>query len=150
MIGDICNAVDESSKLIDDLFSKIKDGNLPKDLIPRCPKCGADMHEWVRGFNFLECSFYDEQYEKYRKFIKKADTAKTVYLELGVGLMTPEFIKDPFIDFTRNNPNSTYITVNPKDAIVPKIIENKAIPVRYDIGKVMSDLKKNNLKKNNL
>ena len=132
----------ESSKLCDELFAHVKNGELPKDLIPRCPKCGGEMHEWVRGFNFLEGSFYEEQYNKYRKFIQKASNKKTVYLELGVGKMTPMFIKDPFIDFTHENPNSTYIPVNPKDAIVPKAIENRSIPVRYDIGKVMSDLKK--------
>lgn len=100
------------------------------------------MHEWVRGFNFLEGSFYEEQYDKYKSFIEKASQKKTVYFELGVGRMTPMFIKDPFIDFTRSNPNSTYIPVNPKDAIVPKIIEKRSIPVRYDIGRVFSDLKK--------
>lgn len=126
----------------EELFPKIVDGNLPTDLIPRCPKCGAEMHEWVRGFNFLEGSFYEEQYDKYKSFIEKARKKKTVYFELGVGRMTPMFIKDPFIDFTRSNPNSTYIPVNPKDAIVPKIIEKRSIPVRYDIGRVFSDLKK--------
>lgn len=131
----------ESTQLINDLFPQIKNGELPKDLIPLCPKCGAEMIEWVRGFKFLEGTFYDEQYEKNRNFIKKAETRKTIYLELGVGLMTPEFIKDPFINFTNSNPNSIYIIVNPKDAIVPDIIEKRAIPVKYDIGKVMSDLK---------
>lgn len=57
-------------------------------------------------------------------------------------MMTPMFIKDPFIDFTVYNQNSTYITVNPRDVFVPEIIEKRSIPVRYDISKVLSDIKK--------
>ena len=67
-----------------------------------------------------------------------------VYLELAVGMMTPMFIKEPFMNLTLDNPLSTYITINPKHAIVPKQIESRSIAVKYDIGKVMDDLKKFN------
>ncbi|AUX12201.1 NAD-dependent protein deacetylase [Latilactobacillus sakei] len=127
--------------LVERLYSQVVDGHLPENLIPRCPKCGAEMNEWVRGLNFLEGEFYEAQYAKYRAFNKKAENKKTVYLELGVGMMTPMFIKEPFMNLTYQNPQATYITVNPKDAIVPKELTDRGIPVKYDLAKVLADLK---------
>ena len=99
------------------------------------------MIEWVRSFEFLEGSFYREQYEKYHKFMDKSSTKKTVYLELGVGVMTPMFIKEPFINLAHQNPQSTYIPINPKHAIIPKEIQEKSIRVPYDISQFLNDLK---------
>ena len=131
-----------SVELCDKLFSHVKDGKLPSDLIPRCPKCNAEMHEWVRGPRFLQGSFYDEQYEKYRNFMDKAKKTKSVLLELGVGMMTPMFIKEPFMSIADDNHNCTYIPINPKHAIIPKVIEGNSIAVRYDLARFLNDLKK--------
>ena len=106
-----------------------------------CEKCGNEMHEWVRGWVFLEGTSYHQQYEKYHQFIEKSKGKATIYLELGVGMMTPMFIKEPFMNLTLENPLSTYITINPKHTIIPKQIESRSIPVKYDIGKVLADLK---------
>ncbi|QAR34979.1 NAD-dependent protein deacetylase [Latilactobacillus curvatus] len=127
--------------VVDQLFPQIKNGHLPENLIPRCPKCGAEMLEWVRGYEFLEGQHYNNQYAKYRQFIQKAEGKKTVYLELGVGMMTPMFIKEPFMNLTYQNPQATYITVNPKDAIVPRELTDRGIAVKYDLVKVLADLK---------
>ena len=59
----------DSVDLCNELFPKLVKGSLPKDLIPKCPKCGAEMIEWVRGFEFLQGSFYREQYKKYQIFM---------------------------------------------------------------------------------
>ncbi|WP_208422021.1 SIR2 family NAD-dependent protein deacylase [Latilactobacillus fragifolii] len=130
-----------SQPIVDQLFPQIEDGHLPEDLIPRCPKCGAEMLEWVRGYEFLEGDYYAEQYAKYRQFIQKAEGQKTVYLELGVGMMTPMFIKEPFMNLTYQNPQATYITVNPKDALVPRELADRGLAVKYDLAKVLADLK---------
>lgn len=99
------------------------------------------MLEWVRGYEFLEGDYYAEQYSKYRQFIQKAEGQKTVYLELGVGMMTPMFIKEPFMNLTYQNPQATYITVNPKDALVPRELADRGLVVKYDLVKVLADLK---------
>ena len=130
----------ESVDLCDELFPKIVKGSLPKELIPRCPKCGAEMIEWVRGFEFLQGSFYHQQYEKYHKYMDISRTKRSVYLELGVGVMTPMFIKEPFINLAYENPNSTYIPINPKHAIIPNEIKDRSIKVPYDIAVFLADL----------
>ncbi|WHQ78605.1 hypothetical protein QFC96_02260 [Latilactobacillus curvatus] len=127
--------------VVDQLFPQIENGHLPENLILRCPKCGAEMLEWVRGYEFLEGQHYNKQYAKYRQFIQKAEGKKTVYLELGVGMMTPMFIKEPFMNLTYQNPQATYITVNPKDAIVPRELMDRGIAVKYDLVKVLANLK---------
>lgn len=130
------------SELIDELYSHVEDGSLPSKYIPHCEKCGAEMREWVRGFEFLQGEFYGQQYEKYHKYIAKAENRKTIYLELGVGMMTPMFIKKPFMNFAEKNKNSIYMPINPKHAIVPDKIKDRSIPVKYDIARVLSDIKK--------
>ncbi len=126
--------------IVDDLYEKIDGIYLDESLIPRCDKCGAEMQEWVRGYTFLEGSFYKEQYDKYHDFIEKTQGKKAVFLELGVGMMTPMFIKEPFINLTYNNTQASYITINPKHALVPKEIEGQSIAVQEDIAKVMKDV----------
>lgn len=58
--------------------------------------------------------------------------------------MTPEFIKEPFMNLTYNNMLSTYIPINPKQPTVPEEIANRTIEVKYDILKVLSDIKNSN------
>lgn len=126
--------------IVDDLYEKIDGIYLDESLIPRCDKCGAEMQEWVRGYTFLEGTFYKEQYDKYHHFIEETQGKKAIFLELGVGMMTPMFIKEPFMNLTYNNPQASYITINPKHAFVPKEIEGQSIAVQEDIAKVMKDI----------
>lgn len=130
-----------STALVEKLYPEITDGHLPEDLIPRCPQCGAEMHEWIRGYHFLEGSFYKKQYAKHQKFVDKSTDKRTVFLELGVGMMTPMFIKEPFINLTYQNPHATYITINPKDALVPPAINARGIPIKADLATVLAVLK---------
>lgn len=37
--------------LIDQWYSNVQNGKLPSEFIPHCQKCGAELHEWVRGFD---------------------------------------------------------------------------------------------------
>ena len=39
-------------------------------------------------------------------------------------------------------PQAFYITVNPKDAYLPKELENKGLAIREDIAEVLIDTKK--------
>ncbi len=37
------------------LYQNINENcEVPSEMIPKCPKCGADMEPWVRGYTFLE------------------------------------------------------------------------------------------------
>lgn len=111
-------------------------------MIPHCPKCGAEMEPWVRSFVFLEGQKYREEYRKLNTFLKENMHRNVLFLELGVGRMTPMFIQEPFWNMTYAWQNAFYITINPKDAIVPEELKHKGLAIHEDIAKVLSDTKR--------
>ena len=112
---------------------------IPSEMIPHCPKCGAEMEPWVRGYTFLEGAKYREEYRKINEFLEQNKEKKILFLELGVGRMTPMFIQEPFWNLTSSLPQAFYITVNPKDALLPGEIEKKGLAIREDIAVVLRD-----------
>ena len=113
---------------------------IPSDMIPRCPHCGAEAFPWVRGYgNFLQGTKYKEQYEKMSDYLQKHKDKKILFLELGVGRMTPMFIQEPFWELTRALPNSFYIGVNDTYDYLPEGIENRGMTIVCDIAKVLED-----------
>lgn len=120
-----------------DLCKKIRNDSLPEELIPRCPSCGSEMEPWVRGYSFLQGSYYQKEMKRYMDFLRQNATRKTLYLELGVGMMTPMFIKEPFMNMVHQWPDAFYATVNPQHAIIPKEIANRSIALNDDIAVVL-------------
>ena len=112
---------------------------IPAKMIPRCPKCGAQMEPWVRGYTFLEGAKYKDEYRKINEFLEKNKEKKILFLELGVGRMTPMFIQEPFWNLTYSLPKAFYITINPKDAILPREIEQKGLAIKEDIALVLQE-----------
>lgn len=111
---------------------------IPREMIPRCPHCGSEMEPWVRGYDFLEGERYHYEYQKCQRFIDKYKDKKLLFLELGVGRMTPMFIKEPFWNLTYSLPDAYYITVNPRDAVVPLQLKQKGLAIKADIADVLS------------
>ena len=106
----------------------------------RSPVCGAEAFPWVRGYgNFLQGRKYDEQYQKISKYIMNNKEEKILFLELGVGRMTPMFIQEPFWNLTLNLPDAYYIAVNEQYDFLPKDIEEKGMVIKGDIAKVLKD-----------
>lgn len=112
---------------------------IPAKMIPRCPKCGAQMEPWVRGDTFLEGAKYRDEYRKINEFLEKNKEKKILFLELGVGRMTPMFIQEPFWNLTYSLPKAFYITINPKDALLPGEIEQKGLAIKEDIALVLQE-----------
>ncbi len=128
---------------VDEMFEAMGDNTaIPRDMIPRCPHCGAEAFPWVRGYgNFLQGTKYNEEYQKISDYIEKQirDDKKVLFLELGVGRMTPMFIQEPFWELTHRLPNSFYISMNDKYDFVPEMIEDRAIAIKGDIAKTLQD-----------
>lgn len=120
------------------LYPSIKETKIPSELVPTCPKCGETMEPWVRSRVFLEGTRYQQQYEKYYAFLEENINKKILFLELGVGRMTPMFIQEPFWTLTYSLPDAYYITVNPNHAIVPEKLQNKGLAISEDIAKVLA------------
>lgn len=118
---------------------------IPTSMIPKCPKCGGDMEPWVRGYTFLEGKKYREEHRKINTFLEKNRNKKILFLELGVGRMTPMFIQEPFWKLTYTLPDAFYITINPRDAILPEALKKKGAAIHEDIAVVLRDAVKQKL-----
>ena len=85
---------------------------------------------------------YEEEYEKISKYIQKNKDRKILFIELGVGRMTPMFIQEPFWELTNSLKDAYYISVNSEYQFLPEFIEDKGIAILGDIGTVLKDLQK--------
>lgn len=116
--------------------------SIPKTMIPRCPHCGGEAFPWVLGYgNFLQGKKYDEQYEKISHYVLEHKEKKILFLEFGVGRMTPMFIQEPFWNLTLSLPRARYIAVNDKYDFLPRQLEDKGMVIVADIAKVLRDAK---------
>jgi len=110
--------------------------------VPHCPHCGGEAFPWVRGYgNFLQGKLYEEQYRKVSDWLDAHMQEKLLFIELGVGRMTPAFIQEPFWMLTAQLPQSSYIGVNNISQFLPEGIENRGIAIRADIADVLSDVR---------
>ena len=104
-----------------------------------CPRCGWLMAPWVRDETFLEGSFWRAQRRRYEAFVRDAlsSGARVLFLELGVGGMTPGVIELPFWDMTARNDNAFYLRVNYGKAGEPRQLGERSLTVCADIADVM-------------
>lgn len=139
-----CDKVWDAVKPVEEMMEAMGEETfIPEDMIPRCPICGAEAFPWVRGYgNFLQGKKYDDQYQKISKYIQKNERKKILFIELGVGRMTPMFIQEPFWNLTLNLPDAYYISVNDRYNFLPEQIENKGFVICNDISRVLSDVRK--------
>ena len=99
----------DAVKPVADMVAAMGDGTkIPTDLIPKCPHCGGEAFPWVRGYgNFQQGKKYEEQYEKISRYVLEHKDSKILFLELGVGRMTPMFIQEPFWNMTLSFPHGS-------------------------------------------
>lgn len=133
----------DAVKLVREMIQAMGDGtSIPSELIPYCPHCGAELFPWVRGYgNFLQGRKYDNQYQKISKYIMDNRDKRMLFIELGVGRMTPMFIQEPFWNLTHSLPDARYLSVNAQYDYLPEDIEDKGISIVGDIGRILEDVK---------
>lgn len=134
------DAIYPNREQVFELCQHIENDALPDELIPRCPRCGSEMEPWVRGYTFLQGEYYRREMQRYMDFLRQNANRKTLFLELGVGMMTPMFIKEPFMNMTYQWPHAFYVTINPQHAIVPPEIARKSLAIGDDIAVVLKQL----------
>lgn len=127
----------DAKKITYELLPKIKDHKLPEEYIPTSPVDGTELIPWVRGPEFMEDKRYNYEHQKFNHFMAKHKGEKILFLELGVGRMTPMFIQEPFWEMTHYLKNSFYININPKDALTNPAIEDRSLLIADDINEVL-------------
>ena len=132
----------DATEKIDEMYDYLEEHDtttIPDAMIPRCPHCGAEAFPWVRGYgNFLEGSRYQEQYQKISDDLEHhLHDQHLLFLELGVGQMTPMFIQEPFWALTNNLPGAYDVMVNRDYQFLPQQIEDKGVAIKGDIAKAL-------------
>lgn len=124
--------------ILDKLLPEVTNLALPESLIPTSTVDQAPLSLWVRGPEFLEGELYQAEHDKWTNFMAKHQHERILFLELGVGRMTPMFIQEPFWALTHYLPNAQYITINPRDAVVHPQIADRSLRYQADIDDVLA------------
>lgn len=125
---------------LDELIPKIVDNRLPTELIPKSEVEGTPLIPWVRGPEFLEDKKYYEEYEKANQFLGKYQLKKILFIEIGVGRMTPMFIQEPFWEMTNYMPQSFYINFNPRDVLTNPAIKDRSLLINSDTARALQNI----------
>lgn len=124
------------------MVKRQKDMEIPTDLLPICPHCGAPLTVNLRcDDKFVEDEGWHKAAERYENFLRTRDGQKILFLELGVGFNTPVIIKYPFWQMTAKNPKAVYVCLNKGQAFCPREIERQSICIDADIAEVLKKLK---------
>lgn len=130
-----------NEKYIREMIKYKKEMKIPTELIPKCPYCGRNMSMNLRADDtFVQDKNWDEQKNRYEKFLKMSDNSKILFLELGVGFNTPSIIKYNFWRMTLNNKKSVYASINLGECYCASDIEESSICIDYDIAEVLKKL----------
>lgn len=131
----------DNEAVVREMVEQQKDRKIPTELIPYCPVCGKPMTMNLRcDGTFVEDTGWHEAKNRYDEFIRSHEGKKILYLELGVGVNTPVWIKYPFWQMTAANPNATYACINYGEVIVPRNIERQSIGINADIGAALKEI----------
>ena len=118
--------------------------HVPAELIPRCPHCGGEAFPWVRGYgNFLQGGKYEGEYAKVSRWLedRMRSGARILFIELGVGRMTPMFIQEPFWNLALSLPGAYYLAVNNKNGFLPEQLADKGEVIVADIAQALADVR---------
>lgn len=118
-----------------------EDMKVPRELIPHCPKCDAPMEINKRKaqVGMVEDADFHAQLDRYNAFLAQHETGKVLYLEIGIGYTTPQFVKHPFQRMTRENPDAVFMTMNKKAYRIPQPIRERTIHLTDDISMLIQD-----------
>lgn len=136
------NVLYEDETLMWKMVDEQEDLMIPSSLIPYCPRCGAPLEmnkrDAIRGM--VEDDQFIKQKQRYETFLKKHEDKKVLFLEIGVGFTTPQYIKDPFQQWVKNHPNTQYVTLNTRNYALDPEIKERTSWLKEDIKDILSTL----------
>lgn len=124
---------------------------IPPDLIPRCPVCDASFEINKRNAEkgMVESPDFFAQKARYDAFLARYQTGKVLYLEIGIGFTTPQFIKTPFQQRVQQNPEALFVSLNHKQYRIPLPIRNRSLTLTQDIAQVLLECHAHSFKGDN-
>lgn len=87
--------------------------------------------------DFVEDEGWHRAAERFNDFAEEAEKNRTLYLELGVGMNTPVIIKYPFWQWTFNNPQGDFVTIDAKTIMYPKEIADRSLGIKDDVDQIL-------------
>lgn len=112
--------------------------DVPSELLPRCPHCGAPAAMNLRADEtFVEDEGWHVAAERYRGFLRRHRGVRVLYWELGVGFNTPGIVKFPFWSMTAESERADYLCVNRGEAVAPTSLAGQSVLIDDDIAKVI-------------
>jgi NAD-dependent SIR2 family protein deacetylase len=132
----------QDEALIREMAEKQVEMKVPKELVPYCPECNAplEVNKRTEEKGMVEDAHFHEQKERYEQFLTQTNGKKVLFLEIGVGHTTPQFIKHPFQQMTEENEQALFVTLNQKDYFIPREIRNRSIRFDEDISQLLEDV----------
>lgn len=111
---------------------------IPSQLLPACPACGAPMTRHLRvDDSFVQDESWYQQQENYGNFLRQLEGKKVVLLELGVGYNTPTIIRFPFEQLTYHLPSARLIRFNQTDLQGFEENKDKTLTITMTIEEVL-------------
>ena len=128
----------DNEEVVKRMIAEQMDMRIPSELVPKCPVCGGPMAMNLRSDEtFVEDEGWHAASKRYEDFIRRHLNGKILFLDLGSGGNTPIVFKIPFIQWTMQNPNATYATINLGEAFTVDQIADRSIVIDGDIGEVL-------------
>lgn len=129
----------QDEALMREMVAKQKDMKVPEELIPYCPECGAplEINKRTEEKGMVEDAHFHEQKSRYEEFLAQNEGKRILFLEIGVGHTTPQFIKHPFQQMTEENPKALFVTMNQREYFIPHAIRPQTVQIDEDIEDVL-------------
>lgn len=115
---------------------------VPDDLLPRCPHCGAVLDAAVGNAARMEASpRFQAQRAHFEAFVQQHAGARVAVLELGMGQGNPA-IKQPLMALAERCPQWTYAVLNREPAVLPRIARERTFALQGDLAGTLETLRK--------
>ena len=126
----------QDDALVRKMIAEQKDMKVPYELIPFCPECGAPLEINKRNAEkgMVESADFFAQKERYDAFLEEHKNDKVLFLEIGVGFTTPQFIKTPFQKCVQANPNALFVSMNHKHYRIPLALREQTVQLSENIA----------------
>ena len=133
-----CDELFDAAPYVERMLSGMRGFEVRSEDVPRCPHCGWQLAPWVRDDTFLEGAAWRESAERYERFVREHRNSRLLFLELGVGEMTPGIITLPFWNMTARLPHARLLSVNIAGESAPLQLGDAASAIKADLGELLA------------